>query len=499
MAQQAVRVRFAPSPTGYLHIGGARTALFNWLLARQTGGVFVLRIEDTDRARHVEGSIEKILDDLNWMGLHHDEGPEVGGDFGPYFQSERLDIYKQHVQKLLDAGRAYYAFETKEELDALREQARTEKRDFRYVRPDPLPTEADAERARRESKPVVIRFAMPNTDIVVKDEILGQVKLSADDLEDFIIVKADGWPTYHFACVVDDALMNITHVLRGQEHLINTPRHIALQQALGFDTPTYAHLPIIFNPDGSKMSKRDKEKALAKGLPPPEIDVHDFRAAGYLPECLLNFIALLGWSPGGDREKLSMDELIDLFSVSRIGKTNARFDRDKLLAFNTEAIENGDEERLTAVLKDYLDVSRSPIGFADDGELRHLLKACHGIRTFRDLDNKSRFIFLKMEEIAFDEKAVTKVLKKGDNAGLRVLADVHGRLAVHEDWSPDGLETLLKSICQEKDLGLGKVAQPIRVAVSGTTISPPIFDTLALLGKEATLRRIKRTLETFPV
>ena len=332
----AVRVRFAPSPTGYLHIGGARTVLFNWLVARKAGGTFVLRIEDTDRARHVEDSVQKILDDLRWLGLTWDEGPQAGGDHGPYFQSQRLDLYNEHLQRLLDSGDAYYALESPDELATMRERAEKEKGGFRYPRPDPVPTVEQGMTARAEGRPIVVRFKMPDADITVTDDILGEVTLATDQLEDSVIPKSDGFPTYHFACVVDDELMRITHVLRGQEHLMNTPKHIALQRALGFATTHYANMPVIFNKSGGKMSKRDKEKAIAKGEVPPEIEVRDFRAAGYLPEAIVNFIALLGWSPGDDREQFDLAEMTSLFSIDRIGKTNAKFDRTKLLSFNTD-------------------------------------------------------------------------------------------------------------------------------------------------------------------
>ncbi|UCG33634.1 MAG: glutamate--tRNA ligase [Phycisphaerales bacterium] len=490
-----VRVRFAPSPTGYLHIGGARTALFNWLVARGSGGRFVLRIEDTDRKRNVADSLAKILDDLRWLGLNWDEGPEVGGEFGPYMQSERLETYNRHCEQLLKAGEAYYTFETPAELQARREQARKEKRVAIYQRPDPLPTAEDAVRARAEGRPVVVRFKMPDEDITVSDMILGEVTLKREELEDFVIRKSDGWPTYHFACVVDDELMKITHVLRGQEHVMNTPKHIALQRALGFAMPQYAHMPIIMNMDGSKMSKRDKERALAQGEPPPEIDVHDFRAAGYLPEAVVNFIALLGWSPGGDREQMTTEELTDLFSVERINKTAAKFDRDKLLAFNTDWLSRVSAARRLAALRDFCEVTGSPLGQAHDDTLLTLMQASQGIRTFAQLDGKSRFIFVPDEQIRFDEKAVKKVLRKNDGEGLRVLADLLPRLEGLPDWTAEAIEGLLRGVCEETGLGLGKVAQPIRVAVSGGTISPTIFDTLVLLGRERTLTRIRRALE----
>lgn len=491
------RVRFAPSPTGYLHIGGARTALFNWLIARQSGGAFVLRIEDTDRARHVHDSVDKICDDLRWLGLEWDEGPAVGGDRGPYFQSERLDIYREYERKLLENGLAYHATETPDELTAMREQARAEKRAFKYPRPDPLPSEADVRRARDEGRPVVVRFKMPAEDVTVADRILGDVTVSKDELEDFVIVKSDGFPTYHFACVIDDELMQITDVLRGQEHLMNTPKHIAMQKAMGFRTPRYAHVPLIFNADGSKMSKRDKEKALQKGIAPPEIDVHDFRLAGYLPEVVINFIALLGWSPGGDREKLTRDELVSLFDPTRIGKTAARFDRDKLLAFNTDALNALDEDARLAAWKAHLAVAGGPMAGARDDKLRAVLRASEGFRTFVELADKSRFLFEPNDAIQFDEAAVTKVLRKGDPNGIAVLTQLVPRLESVEPWTSEAIEACLRDACEALGLGLGKVAQPVRVAVSGTTISPPIFDTLAILGRDATIHRAKRCLAQY--
>lgn len=517
---QAVRVRFAPSPTGYLHIGGARTVLFNWLVARQAGGAFLLRIEDTDQARHVEDSVHKILSDLRWLGLPWDEGPEVDGPCGPYFQSQRLESYNHYAQQLLISGHAYYAMESVEELQAMREAEKSRKGGFRYPRPNPLPTIEQGEAAKEAGTSVVVRLKMPDGDITVVDDILGNVTLTADQMEDFVIVKSDGFPTYHFACVVDDELMKITHVLRGQEHLMNTPKHIALQWALGFRTPRYAHLPVIFNMDGTKMSKRDKEKALAKGLRPPEIDVHDFRVAGYLPEAVLNFIALLGWSAGDDRENYTLAELMASFSIERVGKTNARFDREKLLSFNTTWATRVTPERLLSAFRDFLQVNSEPqasacatppeplasacamapltsdvrphpvLMQASDEILSCVLRACAGFRTFEDVIKKAGFIFLPDEAVLYDPKAVQKVLAKGDGEGFRVLDLLLPRLQSQTDWSAAAIDHLVKSICEEQGVPMGAVAQPLRVAVSGTTISPAIGDTLALLGKERTMTRI---------
>lgn len=494
MPNDQVRVRFAPSPTGYLHIGGARTALFNWLLARQCGGRFILRIEDTDQTRNVSDSLEKILADLRWLGLQWDEGPEVGGPHGPYFQSQRLDLYKEFGQKLLDAHHAYYAFDTQAELEAMREQAKRDKRTFRYARPAAFPTMADADRVRAEGRPVVVRFKMPERDITVRDTILGEVTLKREELEDFVILKADGFPTYHFACVVDDECMNITHVLRGAEHLANTPKHIAMQQALGFRTPVYGHLPIICNMSGSKMSKRDKEKALAKGERPPEIAVHDFRVAGYLPEALVNFIALLGWSPGEDREYMSVEELTQLFRVERIGRTNAKFDREKLLAFNTTWAARVSPDRLLAAFKDFLHLNDSSMRPADDAALRRVLEVCAGFRTFADVVTKAGFIFVPDEAVFYDPQAVKKVLEAHEGEGYAVLADLLPMMEKLSDWSASSLEALLTGVTQQRGVGFGRVAQPLRVAVSGTTVSPAITDTLVLLGKERTLARVRRCL-----
>ncbi|GMU21069.1 MAG: glutamate--tRNA ligase [Phycisphaerae bacterium] len=480
-----LRVRFAPSPTGYLHIGGARTALFNWLLARKTGGTFILRIEDTDTDRNVPGADAKIMDDLRWLGLQWDEGVGVGGAHGPYNQMQRLDYYRGIVEKLLAEGKAYYAFDTPDELEAMRRQAEAEKRSFRYPRPVRFPDASDVQRARDASRPVVVRFRMPAEDITVHDEVMGDVTVVASELDDFIILKNDGIPTYHLANVADDAAMRITFVMRGQEFLSQTPRHIALQRALGFSTPGYAHLPLIMDMKGRKLSKRDGD-----------VEVHSFRAHGYLPEALVNFIALLGWSPGEDREKMTLAEMIELFSVDRVGRTNAKFDREKLLAFNTDAINAASEERLLAAYEDYLGVSEeSPIAKAspDRETLRELLRVNKGFRTFADIDTKSGFIFLDEAAIQYDPAAVQKVLVK--DGGYQMLENLVPLLEKVDQWTTGNLEALLKGICESHNVGMGKVAQPLRVAVSGGTISPAIFDTLVLLGKERTIRRVRCALE----
>jgi len=479
---ETIKTRFAPSPTGYLHVGGARTALFNFLAARRAGGTFVLRIEDTDRARHDESAVGKIIDDLRWLGIAWDEGPDVGGPNGPYRQSERLDIYRRHVETLLSAGKAYYAFETAEELAALRAAAEGEKRAFRYARPATLPTADDAERARADGRPVVVRFAAPGRDVTIHDEVFGTVTVAAGEQDDFIIVKDDGWPTYHLANVVDDALMGVTLIMRGQEFLGQTWRQALLREALGFATPTYAHLPLILDMAGRKLSKRDGD-----------VDVHAFRAAGYLPEALGNFIALLGWSAGGQRERMDLAEMIAAFGPERIGKANAKFDREKLLAFNTDAAAAADEDRLLAAFEDYLSLNETPIPADDPALLRRLLRASAGLRTFADVVAKTGVLFVADEAFDYDAKAVKKVLAKGAGAGYAVLEALRGRLAACE-WSEEALHELIEAYCVGTSQGMGKVAQPLRVAVTGATVSPSITETLAILGRDKTLARIDRCL-----
>ncbi len=536
-----VVTRFAPSPTGYLHIGGARTAFFCWLLARHTGGTFILRIEDTDQKRNTPAATQQVIEDLHWLGIDWDEGPQVGGPNGPYFQSQRLEIYREYTQKLLDASKAYYCFDTPEELGVMRKEAQDKKENFTYPRPKQFPDEADIKKARAEGKDVMVRFCMPDEEIVVEDIVRGQVKFAAGEFGDFIIRKSDGYPTYHFACVVDDELMKITHVIRGQEHLMNTPCHLVLQKALGFRTPTYAHMSVTISESGGKLSKRERGKALVRaireqnadikkiaevggisaeqledfiagkaqvdqekisvmaehlGVHLPEINVVDFFKSGYVPEAMVNFIALLGWSPAGERrEIMTKDELIEAFDLSRLTKTNSLFDRGKLLAFNTEHIKILDADTLLSHFKKYLAAVGSPVATADDATLKRILEINTGAKTLEMVEQKSRFLFLNNEEIEYDETAVKKVLFKND--GLAMLKIVRDRLAAMDELTESAVENMLRGLAEEKQVGLGKVAQPLRVAICGGTVSPPIFDSIQLLGKENSLVRIDNTLKKF--
>lgn len=542
----AIVSRFAPSPTGYLHVGGARTALFSWLLARHQGaegggGRFLLRIEDTDLARSTQQACDQLLEDLQWLGLHWDNADSL------VHQSKRLDTYNRIIDDLLARNLAYKAYETPEELDALRKRAQLEKRDFIYRRPD-LNPERQAQ-LEREHTPHVVRLAMPVKDYSFHDVVLQKdVSVPPAQVQDFVIRKRDGMPTYHFAVVVDDAAMGVTHILRGQEHLLNTINHIALQDALGYPRPTYGHLPIIMNPDGSKMGKRDRDKkirakaqeflkhtkqsstelAAAANLPYlrvnnwltdsstqldlsdqkavmtvvgmkesdlPEIMVHDFRKNGYLPEALLNFLALLGWNPGGDREFMTIPDLVSLFTIDNIGKSNAKFDRAKLLSFNTEHCAKATPERLLTVFRDYLSLNPdSPLNAATDLQLASLLEMKRGFRTLREVDEISRFLFTPDDQLPYDPAAIEKVLLKNDRQGLAALTDLRPLLASAPAFTAATLEPLIQSYADSKQLPLGKVAQPLRVALSGTTVSPTLFAVLEFLGQSRTLARIDRCL-----
>ena len=544
---ERVVTRFAPSPTGYLHVGGARTALFNWLWARRTGGTFILRIEDTDLKRNTPTAARQVMQDLRWLGIQWDEGPETGGPNGPYFQSQRTETYNRYVRQLLEEGRAYYTFETTGELDAMRAQADAQKKGFVYSRPQQFPSEQDAERARVEGRSVTVRFAMPlGKPIIVNDIIRGRISFEPAELGDFIIIKSDGFPTYNFACVVDDYHMKITHVIRGQEHLMNTPSQQALWQALFPDTPPpqYAHMSVTVSDTGGKLSKRERPETLRKviqekaktepeivtiisantglsvedlqefldgkrvpdmpdvervagflGVPLPEINIIDFFRSGYLPETMVNFLALLGWNPGDQREIMTVEELIRSFDPSRLTKSNSLFDRKKLLAFNTEHLRIEPREKVLAHFKAYLKGKNSPLLAADDETLLRIIQLCEGARTFVDIERKSVFIFVDDNRIEFDEKAVGKVLLK--DRALDILQRVREELARMDQFSEQAIEEMLRGLAEEGQVGLGKVAQPLRVALCGTTISLPIFDSVSMLGKERTLRRIDLTLEKF--
>ncbi|MHC4414474.1 MAG: glutamate--tRNA ligase [Planctomycetota bacterium] len=545
-----VRSRFAPSPSGHLHVGGARTALFSWAYARAKGGRFILRIEDTDRRRSSEAATRAFLEDLKWLGIEWDEGPKFegcgGGETGPYHQSQRRPLYERQVDRLIEQGAAYRAFETPQELEAARAAARAKGRSYRYDRAALRLDPATVKRMCAENRPFVVRFKVPDEgDIEVLDEVRGRTIVAADELDDFVILKADGYPTYHLAVVVDDELMGVTHVIRGQEHLNNTAKHVLLQAALGFRRPTYAHVSLIFNPDGSKMSKRDRDRALrlevgrrgleqppliagepvvseehwrwwlrskehqlelesarrlagALGVDLPEIDIEDFRRAGYLAEVLVNYLALLGWSPGGDIEKFDRAFLIERFDLDRIIKSPAKFDREKLLAFNLDALQavstTAFTDRLRAHGERYHPEYLRKLG---PEKLALFAAANHNrSKTLEDPFKSGRFFVIADDEVSYERsKAVRKALGQGDPNGYAHLKGVAALLRELPEWTVERLEETVKSYADERAGGkLGAVAQPLRIAVSGGPVSPAIFDTLVILGRQSVLNRIERCL-----
>jgi len=429
-----LRTRFAPSPTGYLHVGGARTALYNFLYARHNGGTFILRIEDTDQSRNEPQFTTAILESLTWLGITWDEGP--------FYQSKRLDLYRAAAEKLLAKGLAYY--------------------------------EEDPDKGR------AIKMRMPKHIIKVPDVIHGEVEFDASLADDFVIVKSDGYPSYNFACVVDDVDMGVTQVIRGDEHLSNMPRQLVLYEALGLTPPKFAHIPMILGPDGSKLSKRHGATS-----------VGEYRERGFLPEALVNFIALLGWSPGDDREIMSLKEMVDLFDLGRARKVSSQFDTAKLLWMNGQYIMSLPVEHLAEEMYDYLARKGVDLPSTDANWMKTLATAYRErIKTLDELDEKIRR--LMVEPVEYDPAAVKKVLEKDGAAAL--LADARDLLAGAPEWKIAPMEEVFKGYCEKKALGFGKIAQPLRVAVTGGTVSPPMFETLVLLGRDKTLRRIDDTL-----
>ncbi|HET7674678.1 MAG TPA: glutamate--tRNA ligase [Gammaproteobacteria bacterium] len=458
------RTRFAPSPTGYLHIGGARTALFCWLYARRHGGQFILRIEDTDRERSTPEAVQAILDGMQWLRLTPDEGP--------FYQTERFDRYKAVVKHLFDAGHAYHCYCTKEELEAMRAAQMARKEKPRY----------DGRcRNRTEPRPgvdPVVRFKSPQTgETVVDDQVRGRVVFNNSELDDLIIARTDGTPTYNFTVVVDDMDMHITHVIRGDDHLNNTPRQINIFKALGATPPAYAHLPMILGPDGTKLSKRHGA-----------VSVMQYRDEGFLPDAVLNYLVRLGWSHG-DQEIFSRDEMIALFDLKDVNQSAAAINPDKLLWLNQHYIQTDTSGELATELAWHF--AQLGIDTANGPELDDVIAAQRErAKTVRQMAEGSRFFY--EEPVEYDPKAAKKNLTA--EAGV-VLEDVHARLAQLPEWQPEPIHAVVIAVAEERALKLGQVAQPIRVAVSGGTVSPPIDATLAVLGREQTLKRLEKAIE----
>ena len=460
----SVRTRFAPSPTGYLHIGGVRTALFNWLYARHCGGTFVLRIEDTDKERSTNESVQAILEGMAWMGLDYDEGP--------IYQSDRLERYKEVIDQLLDAGQAYRCYCTREELDKVREEQRAQGIKPRYNRHC-----RDQHNPERPDVESVIRFKNPlEGSVQFDDAIRGQIVISNEELDDLVITRANGTPTYNFAVVVDDIDMGITHVIRGDDHVNNTPRQINIFKVLGEALPIFVHVPMIVGGDGQRLSKRHGA-----------VSVLQYRDEGFLPEALQNYLVRLGWS-SGDQEIFSLDEMISSFDIQDVNRAASAFDIDKLKWLNQHYIKVSDSAQLVSLLSDRLkdrgiDVSSGPP--VDDvvSALRERAQ------TLDEMADKSEYFFSEFED--YDVNAAQKHLRP---VARDMLADVRSRLSVVEPWSAELIHAQVMATVEDYDAKLGKLAQPLRVAVSGTAATPPIDETLLLVGKARTVDRIDRAL-----
>jgi glutamyl-tRNA synthetase len=459
------RVRFAPSPTGHLHIGGARTALFNWLWARHAGGTFVLRIEDTDRERSTQPAVDAILEGMTWLGLDWDEGPGKGGPHGPYFQTQRLEIYKAHAERLVREGKAYACYCTREELDAGRKRAEAEKRQYRYpgtCRNKPF----------EPSQPHVIRLRVPETGETSWDDLVkGRIATPHDTLQDEVILRFDGMPLYNFGAVVDDVTMEINLVGRGDDHVNNTARQILMYEALGYPVPRFAHLPMILGADKTRLSKRHGATNLLS-----------YRDMGYLPQAVVNYLVRLGWSHG-DQEIFTLDELVKYFDFKDVGATAGVFNPEKMMWVNQQWMKTLPMEELTKLA---LPAFRAAgLEAQDDAKLRQVVTvALERTRTFSEMAETFRYFYRKPE---LDPKAQAKFLTTDTKP---VLESVRAGLAAMDPLETAALEKLFHDEAEKRGLGLGKIAQPVRVALTGGTASPGMYDVVQILGKPETLARL---------
>lgn len=479
-----IRVRFAPSPTGHLHIGGARTALYNWLFAKKNKGKFILRIEDTDIERSTAQSINAIIDGLKWLGLHWDEGPDIGGEFGPYLQSKRLDIYRKYAEKLLNENRAYRCFCTPEEIDQKREKARREKKPYRYDGKCKNFTQAEIEKKLKESRHFTIRLKIEqDEEISFTDIIRGEIRFHTSNLDEFIIMRSDGFPVYNFAVVIDDALMKINYVIRGDDHISNTPRQILLYKSLGFPVPQFAHLPMILGEDKTRLSKRHGATA-----------VQQFREMGYLPEAMINYLVRLGWGYDDTQEIFTIDELIEKFSLERVGKNPAVFNFKKLEWINGYYIQNLSSEDRTKKCIPFL-IEAGLITKEESSTRFDYIKKIVEITGARlkllsDITFYTDFFF--KEKVEFSEDAINKTIKKFD------LIPIYNRIIQElkqSEWKRESLINALENISREVDIKRKDFFQSIRVALTGKLISPDLIDIMLVIGKEKTLKRIEECIQ----
>ena len=473
-----VRVRFAPSPTGYLHVGGLRTALYNYLFARRNNGVFLLRIEDTDRSRYVEGAVENLIRTLDWAGLHFDEGPGMGGSAGPYIQSERIATYRAHVEMLLASGNAYYAFDTPAELEDMRKKQEKLRVPVREYRRGLDLTGEEVRRKLAAGAPAVVRMKMPAGETVAFEDIVrGGVEFSTDELDDQVLLKSDGYPTYHLANVVDDHLMGVTHVIRGEEWLPSTPKHVLLYRYFGWEPPRFAHLPLLLNADKSKLSKRQGDVA-----------VEEYRNKGFFPEALVNFVALLGWNPGDEREIFTLEELEKEFTLERVGKSGAVFNIEKLNWMNTEHLRHKPDAELLELTRPFL-AAADLMDVADSYvlEVIRLLKE----RVERPGQFVSTGMYFFRDPDSYDEQAGKKHWKPETASRLRLALSAFRDLAT---FSPGDIESAVRATATALGTGAGALIHPLRLTVTGLAQGPGLFDLMAVLGKETCIRRIDRGL-----
>jgi glutamyl-tRNA synthetase len=467
------RVRFAPSPTGYLHIGGARTALFNWLWARKTGGTFVLRVEDTDQERSTRESVQAIYDSMRWLGLDWDEGPEVGGAYGPYTQMQRLDTYREHAEKLIRAGVAYRCYCTPEELEAQRNKLPEKKRD-RWVYPGTC-----RERTDEPDLPYVVRLKIPREGALTwADKVYGESTTPFHAMQDQVLMRSNGVPLYNFGAAVDDVVMDITLVARGRDHLINTPPQVLIYQGLGARVPEFAHLPMMLGPDGTKLSKRHGS-----------VSVESYREDGWLPEALLNYISRFGWSHG-DQEIFTRAQLVEHFDWAHVGAHDGRYDKKKAEWVSGEHLRMRDDPELARLVTPFL-AKRGLTVAPDDPTLVAAVKTVRArASTLVQMADALDFYF--RDELAMDAKAVEKFLTADATPRLRQIADVVGAIT---DWSEASVQSAMESWLAREGLEIKTVAQPARVALTGRAASPGLYEVIAVLGRERTVARLRRAAD----
>ena len=496
---QQVRVRFAPSPTGPLHIGGVRTALYNYLFARKHNGTFILRIEDTDQTRFVEGAEEYIMNSLKWCGIVFGEGITEGGDYGPYRQSDRKHIYRQYADMLFDKGYAYYAFDTPEELEALRVKSEKEGKTFIYnaqIREklnNSISLEDVEWNARLDKgEPYVIRFRMPpDEDIHFDDMIRGHIVVNTSTLDDKVLFKSDGMPTYHLAHMVDDHLMKISHVIRGEEWLPSLPLHCMLYSAFGWDPPLFAHLPLLLKPDGKgKLSKRDGDKLGFPVFPvfwPYGETARGYREDGYYPEAFINMLALLGWNPGTEQELFSMDELVEAFSIERVGKSGSRFDPEKAKWFNHQYLQKKTNNELAFEFREFLRAKGFHVDIVNLESLVGLVK--ERVSFVKDIWEQTDFFFKAPDE--YDREVIKKRWQPDTPMMLGELLQV---LREIDDFTPPATESAVKKWIEDKGYNTGAVMNAFRLVIVGTLRGPHMFDIISWIGKGETIKRIETAI-----